>query len=63
MPIDLNELLMATQARGIERQSDSSTAYLQDLDRVFLVKFSEVDPVQAAAIKEIARGPAPAPSP
>ena len=59
---ELNPHFAAAAVEGIRRQSDSSTSFLQVMDRVFLQKYSEVDPVQAAAIKDIQRGAAPAPT-
>lgn len=51
--VDLNSLFGAAVAESSRRQSDSSTAFLQALDRQFLRIYSEVDPVQAAAIRGI----------
>lgn len=52
---DLKDLLGAASGERIGRQSDSSTNFLATLDRKFLQVYTEVDPVQGAAIKEIQR--------
>ncbi len=52
---DLTGLLGAASGERIGRQSDASTNFLATLDRKFLQVYTEVDPVQGAAIKEIQR--------
>ena len=52
---DLKELLGAASGERIGRQSDASTNFLATLDRKFLQTYTEVDPVQGSAIKEIQR--------
>lgn len=62
MALDLQELLVGAQGASVNRQGDASGNFMALTDRVFLQKYAEVDPVQAAAIKEIARGQAPDPT-
>ena len=57
--IDLNKLFDGATAERIARQSDSSTSYLQVLDRMFLKTYTETDPVQSAAIRQISMREAP----
>ena len=60
--VDLDRVLMAAAAERIGRQSDASANFLATQDRKFLQVLTEVDPTQAAAIKEIQRGSAPQPT-
>jgi len=62
MAIDLQAILEADQAAGMRRQADASSNFLAAMDRKFLQVYTETDPVQSAAIKEIQRGRAPAPT-
>ena len=52
---DLKELLGAATGERIGRQSDASTNFLATLDRKFLQVYTEVDPAEGSAIKEIQR--------
>lgn len=52
---DIKDLLGAAAGERIGRQSDASTNFLAALDRKFLQVYTEVDPVQGSAIKEIQR--------
>ncbi len=72
-PIDLNLAHGAAAAERIGsqasaaaerlgRQSDAAAAFLTLVDRLFLKVYTETDPVQAAAIKDIQRGASPQPS-
>ena len=62
MSVDLQSILEADQAAGMRRQADASTNFLAAMDRKFLQVYTETDPVQSAAIKEIQRGRAPNPT-
>jgi len=62
MAVDLQAILEADQAGGMRRQADASTNFLAAMDRKFLQVYTETDPVQSAAIKEIQRGRAPHPT-
>ncbi len=62
MAVDLNELAKVASAERFSRQSDTSTSFLQAMDRKFLQVYTETDPVQSASIKEIQRGQAPDPT-
>lgn len=53
--VDITGLLAAASGERIGRQSDASTNFLSMADRKFLQVYTEVDPVQGAAIKEIQR--------
>ena len=58
MAIDLQELLSASSGERISRQSDANQSFLALLDRVYLLRRSETDPIQAAAVSQlIARSP------
>ena len=59
MPVNLQELLEGAAGERIGRQGDASTAFLQLADRKFLQVFTEVDPVQSAAIRQISHREAP----
>lgn len=59
MAVDLQQLLEAASGERIGRQGDSSTAFLQELDRKFLQVYTETDPVQSAAIRQIQHREAP----
>ncbi len=52
---DLNGVHAAAAAERVGRQSDASGNFMAALDRKFLQVYTEVDPVQGAAIKEIQR--------
>jgi len=52
---DIKDLLGAASGERIGRQSDASTNFLAALDRKFLQVYTEVDPLQGAAVKEIQR--------
>lgn len=62
MAVNLDDILAASTGERIGRQSDASTNFLAMLDRGYLKNLLETDPIQAAAIKDIQRGPSPAPS-
>jgi hypothetical protein len=62
MAVELQEILTAEQAAGMRRQADASTNFMAAMDRKFLQVYTETDPVQSAAIKELARGRAPHPT-
>ena len=57
--VNLQQLLMAASGERIGRSSSSSDAFLQLMDRKFLQVVTEVDPVQAAAIRQISHREAP----
>ena len=58
MAIDLQELLAASSGERISRQSDANQSFLALLDRVYLLRSSETDPIQAASVSQlIARSP------
>ncbi len=59
---DLNQVHGAAAAERVGRQSDASANFMAALDRKFLQTYTETDPVQSAAIKEIQRGASPQPS-
>ena len=59
MAVNITEVLQTAAASAIQRHSESSGAFLQVLDRAFLQKNLEVDPVQAAAIRQIMSREAP----
>ena len=51
--VNLQELLTAASGERIGRQSDASSNFLAMLDRAFGKLYTEVDPVQAAAVRQI----------
>tara|TARA_Y100000310_G_C20482484_1_gene715350 strand:+ start:374 stop:574 length:201 start_codon:yes stop_codon:yes gene_type:complete len=53
MTVDLQQLLEAASGERIGRQSDSANHFLAMIDRVFGKTYTETDPVQAAAIRQI----------
>lgn len=57
--VNIQVLLEAAAGERIGRQADSSTAFLQELDRKFLQVYTETDPVQSAAIRQIQHREAP----
>ena len=58
MAIDLQELLAASSGERISRQSDANQSFLALMDRVYLLRSSETDPIQAASVSQlIARSP------
>lgn len=57
--VDLQELLTAASGERIGRQSDASSNFLAMLDRAFGRIYTETDPVQAAAIRQIMHREAP----
>lgn len=57
--MNVQELLEAASGERIGRQSDASTNFLAMLDRAFGKVYSETDPVQAAAIRQIMSREAP----
>ena len=58
MTIDLQELLAASSGERISRQSDANQSFLALMDRVYLLRSSETDPIQAASVSQlIARSP------
>ena len=58
MAIDLQESLSASSGERISRQSDANQSFLALLDRVYLLRSSETDPIQAASVSQlIARSP------
>ena len=58
MAIDLQELLSASSGERISRKSDANQSFLALLDRVYLLRSSETDPIQAASVSQlIARSP------
>lgn len=57
--VNIQALLESAVGERISRQSDSSTAFLQELDRKFLQVYTETDPVQSAAIRQIQHREAP----
>ena len=59
---DLNAVHGTAAAERVGRQSDASASFLAMLDRKFLQVFTETDPVQSAAIKDIQRGRAMQPT-
>ncbi len=60
---DMNALMAVHAEERMGMVTAFNNTFLQQLDRVMLKNYSETDPIQAAAIKEIQRGPAPAPGP
>jgi len=57
--VNLQELLTAASGERIGRQSDASSNFLAMLDRAFGRVYTETDPVQAAAIRQIMHREAP----
>lgn len=55
----LGDLLKVSAQQHQARQSDSSTAFLQVLDRKMLQVYTEPDPVESAAIRQIQHREAP----
>ena len=53
MAVDIQALLEASVGERIGRQSDASTSFLQELDRKFLQVYTETDPIQSAAVRQI----------
>ena len=59
MAVDLQTLLEGAAGERIGRQGDASTSFLQLADRKFLQVFTETDPIQSAAIRQIQHREAP----
>ena len=49
----LKALLMATTQSNSDRRSQSSDAFMSVLDRAYLKNYTETDPVQAAAVRQM----------
>lgn len=58
MEIRVQDALDVACANQIARQTDSSQSFLAMMDRAFLKNYVELDPTQAWALKESARGQA-----
>ena len=52
--VSLQAILEADVAMGIRRQADSSSHFLAMIDRVFGKTYSEVDPTEAFATRQLA---------
>lgn len=57
--VDLQSLMEAAVAERVGRQSDTNTNFLAMLDRVFGKVYAEVDPVEAAAARQVMYREAP----
>lgn len=57
--VNLQQLLMAASGERIGRQSGHETSFLALMDRKFLQVVTEVDPIQAAAVRQISHREAP----
>ena len=55
----LESLLKVTAQQHQARQSDSSTAFLQQLDRVFLKLYAESDIMESVATRQLIHREAP----
>jgi len=55
MAVDLNELLVGAQARGLERMANGFDQDARLLSNVATKKFDQVDLVEAAAAKELSK--------
>jgi len=55
MAVDLNELLVGAQARGLERMANGFDQDARMLNNIASKKFDQVDLVEAAAAKELSK--------